>query len=79
MESLTLGQYRKMVDEIIDFKKINGEMPEFTIVNGCRINKEDYIDMIERVNRFFLEMGRNPRSIEIENTEFIKMDKVLVH
>lgn len=68
-----------MVDEIIDFKKLNGEMPEYTIVNGCRINKEDYIDMIERVNRFFLEMGRNPRSVEIESTEFIKMDKVLAH
>ncbi|MGV8143931.1 MAG: pseudomurein-binding repeat-containing protein [Methanothermobacter sp.] len=79
MESLTLGEYRKMVDEIIDFKKLNGEMPEYTIVNGCRINKEDYIDMIERVNRFFLEMGRNPRSVEIESTEFIKMDKVLAH
>ena len=79
MESLTLGQYRKMVDEIIDFKRLNGEMPEYTIVNGCRINKEDYIDMIERVNRFFLEMGRNPRSVEIESTEFIKMDKVLAH
>lgn len=79
MESLTLGEYRKMVDEIIDFKKSNGEMPEYTIVNGCRINKENYIDMIERVNRFCLEMGRNPRSIEIENTEFIKMDKVLAH
>ena len=68
-----------MVDEIIDFKRLNGEMPEYTIVNGCRINKEDYIDMIERVNRFFLEMGRNPRSVEIESTEFIKMDKVLAH
>lgn len=79
MESLTLGQYRKMVDEIIDFKRLNGEMPEYTIVNGCRINKEDYIDMIERVNRFFLEMGRNPRSVEIESTEFIKINKVLAH
>lgn len=68
-----------MVDEIIDFKRLNGEMPEYTIVNGCRINKEDYIDMIERVNRFFLEMGRNPRSVEIESTEFIKINKVLAH
>ncbi len=80
MESLTLGQYRKMVEEVIDFKKLNGQMPEYTIVNGCRINKDDYIDMIERVNRFFLQMGRNPRRVEIgTETEFTKVSKVLAH
>jgi len=79
MESLTLGQYRKMVETILDFKKLNGEMPEYTIVDGCRINKEDYIDMIERVNRFFLEMGRNPRSVEIESPQFSKVCKVFAN
>lgn len=79
MESLTLGQYRKMVEEVLDFKRLNGRMPEYTMVNGCRINKEDYIDMIERVNRFFLEMGRNPNRVEIERTTFNKVDKVLAN
>jgi hypothetical protein len=68
-----------MVEEVLDFKKLNGEMPEFTMVNGCRINKEEYIDMIERVNRFFLEMGRNPRIVEIERIEFSKTEKILAH
>ncbi len=81
IESLTLVQYRKMVDAVIDFKKNNGEMPKYTIVDGCRISKDDYIDMIERVNKFFLEMGRNPKRVEIGNTEnkFTPVGKVLAH
>ncbi|HPX77880.1 MAG TPA: pseudomurein-binding protein [Methanobacterium sp.] len=79
MESLTLGQYRQMVEDVLDFKKVNGEMPDYTIINGCRIDKEEYIDMIERVNRFFLEIGRNPRMVEIERTKFTKTGKVLSH
>ena len=67
MDSLSLEQYREMVDEIIEFKNENGIMPEYTVVNGCRIEKDNYIDMIERVNKFILEMGRNPRSVEIES------------
>lgn len=81
MESLTLVQYRKMVDTVIEFKKLNGELPNFTVVNGCRINKNDYIDMIERVNKFFLEMGRNPGAVEIGNPDemYTKRGKVLAH
>lgn len=67
MDSLSLEQYREMVDEIIEFKNENGIMPEYTVVDGCRIEKDSYIDMIERVNKFILEMGRNPRSVEIES------------
>ena len=82
MESLTLGQYRKMVNSVIEFKELNGEMPDYTVVDGCRINKDDYVDMIERVNKFFLEMGRNPGRVEIGKTdepEFNKCGKVLAH
>ncbi|MCK9151661.1 pseudomurein-binding repeat-containing protein [Methanobacterium alcaliphilum] len=67
MDRLSLDQYRDMVDEIIEFKNQNGIMPEYTVVDGCKIEKERYIDMIERVNKFILEMGRNPRSIDIES------------
>lgn len=67
MDSLSLEQYREMVDEIIEFKNQNGTMPEYAVVDGCRIEKDNYIDMIERVNKFILEMGRNPRSVEIES------------
>jgi len=69
MDRLTLKQYREMVEEIIEFKKFNGEMPEFTVVGGYQIDKEDYIDMIERVNKFILEMGRNPRTVDIESSK----------
>lgn len=65
MESLTLEQYRKMVDKVLEFKRLNGDLPEFAVVEGCRIERREYIDMIERVNKFFLEMGRNPGSVDI--------------
>ncbi len=81
MESLTLVQYRKMVDTVIEFKKLNGELPKFTVVNGCRINKNNYVDMIERVNKFLLEMGRNPSAVEIVNFDekYTNVGNVLVH
>lgn len=64
-ESLTLEQYRIMVDEVIEFKRLNGNLPDYAVVDGCRIAKREYVDMIERVNKFFLEMGRNPGCVEI--------------
>ena len=65
MERLTLKQYRKMVEKVIEFKKLNGEMPAYTVVNGCKISKPVYVDMIETANEFLLEMGRNPEIVEI--------------
>ena len=66
MNYLTLEEYREMVDSIIDFKNEKGEMPEFAQVNNRRISRENYSDMIERVNKFILEMGRSPKTVEIK-------------
>ncbi|MBM4241635.1 MAG: pseudomurein-binding protein [Euryarchaeota archaeon] len=68
MERLTLEQYREMVEDIINFKKLKGQMPDFAIVEGYKIEKKDYIHMIERVNEFVLEIGRNPRAVDIETS-----------
>lgn len=65
MDHLTLEEYREMVTNIIDFKNTNGKMPEFAQINNKKIPRENYCDMIERVNKFILEMGRNPKSVEI--------------
>ena len=67
MDKLTLKQYREMVDKIRRLRKQNGEMPEYVVVDGYKINKREYIDMMERVNRFILEMGRSPRTVDIES------------
>ena len=69
MERLTLKQYRNMVKEILEYKKLKGQMPEYIIVEGYKILKKDYIDMMERVNKFILEMGRHPRTVDIESSE----------
>lgn len=72
MERLKLKQYRCMVEEILEYKKLNGKMPDYVIVEGFKIQKKDYIDMIERVNKFILEMGRNPRTVDIKSISYIK-------
>jgi hypothetical protein len=81
MESLTPQQYRQMVKKIIEFKEINGKLPEYTTVEGCRIERKEFINMIERVNKFFLEMGRTPESIQIFTDEeiCIPSDNLLIY
>ncbi|MGB9937206.1 MAG: pseudomurein-binding repeat-containing protein [Methanobacterium sp.] len=68
MERLNLKQYRLMVEEIIEYKKQHGKMPPYILIEGFRISKKDYVDMMERVNKFILEMGRNPRTIDIKSS-----------
>jgi hypothetical protein len=68
MEELTLKQYRRMVDEVIEFRKLNGKMPKYAVVEGCKISRKDYLNMIENVNKFLLETGRNPGRVEIGST-----------
>jgi hypothetical protein len=64
MESLTLEQYRRMVGTVLEFKRLNGDLPKYTVVDGYRIERRDYIDMIERVNKFFRN-GKKPWKCEI--------------
>ena len=65
MERINLKEYREMVNEIIEYKNLNGKMPDFVMINGYKIPKRDYIDMIEHVNKFVLEMRRHPRTVDI--------------
>ena len=56
MDRLSLNQYRDMVDEIIDFKNQYGTMPEYAVVDGCKIGKENYIEFL---NTFLLIKLKN--------------------
>jgi len=67
-----------MVDKVLEFKRLNGDLPDYAVVEGCRINKREYIDMIERVNKFFLEMGRNPGSVDITPLEDVPAVEILI-
>jgi len=78
MERLTLEQYRRMVEKVIEYKRLNGEMPDFAVIDGCRIGKRDYINMIERVNKFLLEMGRNPETVDIGSDDLTKIEKIII-
>ncbi|KZX10836.1 pseudomurein-binding repeat-containing protein [Methanobrevibacter curvatus] len=69
MTHLSIDDYRKMVGNIINYKNLNGQMPENTVVNNIKISKKEYSNMIERVNKFYLQMGRNPCSVQIGASE----------
>ena len=75
MERLNLKQYREMVSYILNYKKLNGRMPDYVTVEGFKISKKEYIDMMERVNKFILEMGRNPRTVDIESSDEAELDE----
>ena len=72
MERLTIKQYKKMVEEILEYRKLNDKMPDYVEVEGFEISKKEYIDMLDRVNKFILEMGRNPKTVDIKSTNKIK-------
>lgn len=65
---LNLNEYREMVDKIITYKNSNNKMPPKVVVSNIEIHKEEYMDMLERVNKFILEVGRSPRSVSIKQT-----------
>jgi len=67
MERLTIKQYKKMIEEILEYRKLNDKMPNYVEVEGFKISKKEYIDMMDRVNKFILEMGRNPRTVDIKS------------
>lgn len=66
---LSLDEYREMVDKIISYRNSNKEMPSKIVVSNIEIKKEEYLDMLERVNKFILEIGRSPRSVSIKKSE----------
>ena len=43
MERLTLEQYRRMVDKVLEFKRLNGDLPKYAIIDGCRIEKRNIL------------------------------------
>ena len=71
MERLSIKQYKKMVEKILEYRKLNSRMPDFIEVEGFKISKKEYIDMMDRVNKFILEMGRNPRTVDIKSSNTI--------
>lgn len=76
MERINLKQYREMVKYILEYKKLNGELPEYVLVKEYKIHKKQYVDMMERVNKFILEMGRNPRTVDIESSNETELDDI---
>ncbi|MGZ7043517.1 MAG: pseudomurein-binding repeat-containing protein [Methanobacterium sp.] len=69
MDRLSLKQYKRMVADILEYKKLNGKMPDHVMVEEFKITKKMYIDMIDRVNKFILEMGRNPKTVDIKSSD----------
>ncbi|MBQ6813768.1 MAG: pseudomurein-binding protein [Methanobrevibacter sp.] len=66
MTDLTITEYRKMVNDIIDFKNKNGVMPEVANVKNREIPRENYSLMINNVNNYILAYGRSPEFVQIK-------------
>ena len=66
MTDLTITEYRKMVNDIIDFKNKNGVMPEVANVKNSEIPRENYSLMINNVNNYILAYGRSPEFVQIK-------------
>lgn len=66
MDHLSFEEYRELVETVVSFNDETGKMPSYTLINNKKIEKEDYILIIEQVNSFYLEMGRSPELIKIK-------------
>lgn len=66
MTHLTIAEYRKMVNDIIQFKNKNGKMPDVAEVKNKQIPHENYSVMINNVNNYILEHGRSPEFVQIK-------------
>ena len=66
MTYLTITEYRKMLNDIIQFKNKNGKMPAIAEIKDKRISHENYSIMINNVNNYILEHGRSPEFVQIK-------------
>nr|WP_048060633.1 pseudomurein-binding protein [Methanothermus fervidus] len=65
MESMRIEEYREFINEILEFKDQNGTLPKYIVLNGVKFKKHEYIQIIETMNEFILETGRNPKRIHL--------------
>ncbi|RAP51339.1 MAG: hypothetical protein BZ133_03250 [Methanosphaera sp. SHI613] len=64
-KELTKKEYTQFIQRIIDINEKEGHMPEYIEYDDSKIFKVEYIETIENVNKFILENGRHPETINI--------------
>jgi predicted HTH transcriptional regulator len=64
-KELTKKEYTQFIQRIIAINEKEGHMPEYIEYDDSKIFKVEYIETIENVNKFILENGRHPETINI--------------
>ncbi|MBO7719771.1 MAG: pseudomurein-binding protein [Methanosphaera sp.] len=64
-KELTEKEYSHFIKKILAINEKEGHLPEYIEYDDCRIYKIEYIETIENVNKFILENGRHPETVNI--------------
>lgn len=64
-KELTEKEYSQFIKNILEINETEGHLPEYIEYDDCKIFKIEYIETIENVNKFILENGRHPETVNI--------------
>ncbi|MDO5852184.1 MAG: hypothetical protein Q4Q23_06825 [Methanobacteriaceae archaeon] len=64
--TITKQEYRKFIEQILTQNKQNKKLPEEIKIKSCIIYKNEYLETIDKVNKFILLNGRPPETITIK-------------
>lgn len=64
-KELTEKEYSQFIKNILEINETEGHLPEYVEYDDCKIFKIEYIETIENVNKFILENGRHPETVNI--------------
>lgn len=64
-EKLTKKEYQEFINDLLESNKKEGQLPPYIEFKDSKIFKVEYIETIENVNKFILENGRHPETINI--------------
>jgi len=62
-KELTEKEYTQFIKQLLEINKKEGHLPEYIDYKDSKIYKVEYIETIENVNKFILENGRHPETI----------------
>ena len=67
---LTQTEYSKFIKNLLDENKRNKKLPDKITFNECTVYKHEYIETIERVNKYVLKNSRYPQHIPIFSKKY---------
>jgi hypothetical protein len=63
---ISYNEYKGMLLRIMQFENERKRKPNYVILKGIKIKREQYEDMINRVKKFIETKGRTPKAVEVK-------------